>query len=136
MYLVHVFSGYLTLSYQTISTWDPAVLKVLVDVFMDMYSREKFTSEKVLVPLILRARLLEIFVYAEKSMPPGYVLEKLDAYFPQPTESTGTEFAQTYSLRIPTGSCNQGWVKVTALAGKEGGAFKYPATSSEIVRLD
>lgn len=99
MYLVHVFSGYLTSSYQTISTWDPAVLKVLVDVFMDMYSREKFTSEKVLVPLILRARLLEIIVYAEKAMPPGYVLEKLDAYFPQPTESTWKEFGQTYSLR-------------------------------------
>ncbi|XP_049270984.1 uncharacterized protein LOC119393660 [Rhipicephalus sanguineus] len=99
MYLVHIFSGYLTSSYQTIATWDPAVLKVLVDVFQDMYSRQKFTSEKVLVPLILRARLLEIIVYAEKALPPGFVLEKLDAYFPQPTEAVWKEFAQTYSLR-------------------------------------
>lgn len=99
MYLLHVFSGYLTSSYETIATWDPAVLKVLVDVFQDMYSREKFTSEKILVPLILRARLLEIIVYAEKALPPGFVLEKLDAYFPQPTEAAWKEFAQTYSLR-------------------------------------
>ncbi|KAL3248743.1 hypothetical protein MRX96_017826 [Rhipicephalus microplus] len=99
MYLVHIFNGYLTSSHQTIATWDPAVLKVLVDVFQDMYSRQKFTSEKVLVPLILRARLLEIIVYAEKALPPGFVLEKLDAYFPQPTEAVWKEFAQTYSLR-------------------------------------
>lgn len=99
MYLVHIFNGYLTSSYKTISSWDPAVLKVLVDVFQDMYSREKFTSEKVLVPLILRARLLEIIVYAEKALPPGFVLEKLDTYFPMPTEATWKEFAQTYSLK-------------------------------------
>ncbi|XP_042148515.1 uncharacterized protein LOC8052364 [Ixodes scapularis] len=99
MYLIHIFNGYLTSTYKTISTWDPAVLKILVDVFQDMYSREKFTSEKVLVPLILRARLLEIIVYAEKSLPPGFVLEKLDSYFPQPDESAWNDFAQKYSLK-------------------------------------
>lgn len=99
MYLIHIFNGYLTSTYKTISTWDPAVLKILVDVFQDMYSREKFTSEKVLVPLILRARLLEIIVYAEKSLPPGFVLEKLDSYFPQPDESSWKDFAQTYALK-------------------------------------
>uniref|UniRef100_A0A2R5LAY7 Uncharacterized protein n=1 Tax=Ornithodoros turicata TaxID=34597 RepID=A0A2R5LAY7_9ACAR len=99
MYLIHVFSGYLTSTYKTISSWDPAVLKILLDVFQDMYSREKFTSEKFLVPLILRTRLLEIIIYAEKSLPPGFVLEKLDVYFPQPVETSYQDFAEKYSLK-------------------------------------
>ncbi|XP_064458571.1 dynactin subunit 4-like [Ornithodoros turicata] len=99
MYLIHVFSGYLTSTYKTISSWDPAVLKILLDVFQDMYAREKFTSEKFLVPLILRTRLLEIIIYAEKSLPPGFVLEKLDVYFPQPVETSYQDFAEKYSLK-------------------------------------
>ncbi|XP_077526072.1 uncharacterized protein LOC144137916 isoform X2 [Haemaphysalis longicornis] len=99
MYLVHVFKGYLSSSAATMSSWDPCVLKVLIDVFQDMYSRERFTSEKTLVPLILRTRLLEIIVYSERALPPGFVLEKLDRYFPKPTDAVWNKFAETYHLK-------------------------------------
>lgn len=102
MYLMHVFKGYLSSSAATMSTWDPNVLKVIIDAFQDMFSRERFTSERTLVPLIMRTRLLEIIVYSEKSLPPGFVLEKLDTYFPKHTDPIWNKVAETYNLKGKT----------------------------------
>lgn len=101
-YLMHVFKGYLSSSAATMSTWDPSVLRVLIDAFQDMFSRERFTSERTLVPLIMRTRLLEIIVYSEKSLPPGFVLEKLDTYFPKHTDPSWKKVVETYNLKGKT----------------------------------
>lgn len=38
-------------------------------------------------------------MYSERALPPGFVLEKLDLYFPQPTDKIWNNFAETYRLK-------------------------------------